>query len=96
MILLYEILLGVGLALLLRWLYRLMRAHGVSRALAGAGAGAVLAAFASGWVLRADWGLIGRIGLVLVVVGLGALVYARLIARLHRAAAKGEAREAEK
>ncbi|GMG82962.1 hypothetical protein LNKW23_21750 [Paralimibaculum aggregatum] len=86
MVMLYEALLGLGIVLLLRWLYRLWRRSGGGRAIGLAGLGAALAAFFWPRLLRADWAAAARIAAVAAIVGLAGLGYARLIARARRAA----------
>ncbi len=82
MVLVYEVLIGLGLALAC---WALWRSGLVAGRAAVALAIAAPAAYLAPLLWRADWALLGRAGLVAAIVGAAVLAYAALIRRIRRA-----------
>ncbi len=87
MVLLYELLIGLGLALGCWLLWR-------SGLVAGRAGGALLVAVPVAYVApllwRADWALLGQVGLGAAIVAVPVLAYVYLIRRIRRAVEERE------
>ncbi|MEM9147708.1 MAG: hypothetical protein AAGC57_16105 [Pseudomonadota bacterium] len=82
MVYIYEAVIGAGLVLIARWVWRVTNGSPT----AGLLIAALLVSFFWPWVVYADWGAVLRVAATGLVVGLTVLGYARVLAAARRAA----------